>query len=306
MTLLALHSPFEPASGPPTSVPDIVQDVRLVRYAMLAGLVLQMFDYIIVFDEEVRLVWLRHSPGNRRIVFLINRYYPFITAISACYFSLINPNHGACHIAHFVVAGIALLGAVIAEVTLFIRTCVIYGRNSKVSLLLYFLALFSTAGSSVNTAFYIAKSSVLDVSFPYKGCIYWYRLKIEWLSIVLLIICESVAFCLLVRKIIWNRRHAESQLLRHICRDSLYYFVCIIGSSIVNLVIQLFASNLLCDALLIPQSILHQILCTHFILRMRRLSEEAPPLALDNLSLPLTPLPLKGSTSESERSESDV
>ncbi|OCB85942.1 hypothetical protein A7U60_g7076 [Sanghuangporus baumii] len=195
----SLHSPFQPSFGPASSLPATVTDVHLVQYAILAAFVLQVYDYIINFDEEVRLIWSRDTPCIRQILFFLNRYLPFVTACSATYFLLFNKNQSYCRPAHFAIATIALAGAVLAE--------------------------------------------LLGIDLPHKGCLFWYRLKIEWISVAALIFCESVAFCLLIIKAIHLNRYSKSHIMVEICRVSILYFGCIIGSSIANLLIQLFGSQ---------------------------------------------------------------
>ncbi|KAL5532584.1 hypothetical protein ACEPAF_4358 [Sanghuangporus sanghuang] len=292
----SLHSPFQPSFGPASSLPATVTDAHLVQYAILAAFVLQVYDYIINFDEEVRLIWSRDTPCIRQILFFLNRYLPFVTACSSTYFLLFNKNQSYCRPAHFAIAAIALAGAVLAEWTLFLRTCAICSSKA-VSFLLLLMAVVTPVGAFIDTVYYVGHSTVLGIDLPHKGCLFWYRLKIEWVSVAALIFCESVAFCLLIIKAIHLNRYSKSHIMVEICRVSILYFGCIIGSSIANLLIQLFGSSALCDILLIPQSILHQILCTHFILRLRLLSEESS-VTVSHGAQPNNPV--RGSWCESE------
>ncbi|KAL5511100.1 hypothetical protein ACEPAH_4315 [Sanghuangporus vaninii] len=278
-SIRSLHSAFQPSFGPASGLPATVTDAHLVQcylnfsYVVVA-FVPQVYDYIINFDEEVRLIWSRDTPCIRQLLFFFNRYLPFVTACSATYFLLFNKNQSYCRPAHFAIAAIALAGAVIAEWTLFLRTSAICSSKA-VSFLLLLMAAITPVGVFIDTIYYVGHSTVLGIDLPHRGCLFWYRLKIEWISVAALIFCESVAFCLLIIKTIRLNRYSKSHIMVEIYRVSILYFGCIIGSSIANLLIQLFASSALCDILLIPQSILQQILCTHFILRLRLLSEES-------------------------------
>ncbi|KAH8116792.1 hypothetical protein DFH11DRAFT_1132177 [Phellopilus nigrolimitatus] len=268
----------------PSNLSGDTQDANLVRYAILATFTLQVYDYIITFGDEVQYVWRWRKAPCRQLPFLLNRYLPFITVTSATYFLLFNPDQNLCRPAHFFVAGIALLGAIIAECTLFLRVYAAYDRSRTMLILLLTLTIISILGSFVNTALYINKSTTLDIGLYRVGCLYVYRLKIEWISLVVLIVCESSAFLLFIARGISYLRHSNSTTMSLLCKDSLFCFVCIIGYSVVNLLFQFFASDLLCDALLIPQSVLHQTLCAHSFLRIRR-SHEANFVSVDGLAV---------------------
>ncbi|KAK6984076.1 hypothetical protein R3P38DRAFT_3109007 [Favolaschia claudopus] len=59
---------------------SIGQELFLLNYLHLVGIVVLYWDHLITFDKEINLVW-RHPKSLTALCFFLNRYFAFITNI---------------------------------------------------------------------------------------------------------------------------------------------------------------------------------------------------------------------------------
>jgi len=150
---------------------------------------------------------------------------------------------------------------------LFMRTYAIWDRKRSVLILLTGGLGTAIVVTMYLTLRYFASTTPAGVHLFHQGCLLIFPNRIEWVSLVILFCCETIALSLLLVKRLTKFRH--SALMHLIFKDGVLYYLCIVAVTIANLLVLLIASSTLDTFLLIPQSILHSILCNRLLLRIR-------------------------------------
>ncbi|TDL21269.1 hypothetical protein BD410DRAFT_310598 [Rickenella mellea] len=101
------------------------------------------------------------------------------------------------------------------------------------------------------------------------GCTLFFENRFAWVSFVLIIIVESALIGLLAFKAVEYFRFGGGSLMSVIYHDGLLYFACILATSIANLVVVLVAPAELHPFLIVAQRVLHSLLCSRILLRIR-------------------------------------
>ncbi|KAI5116555.1 hypothetical protein M0805_000466 [Coniferiporia weirii] len=217
----------------------IATDVMIVRYTTIATLCLVVYDYLVSLEEEIRLVW-PSKLSFAKLVFLLNRYLPFSTAISATY------------------------------AILFLRAYAVWGKSPIVYWLLIFIFLGEAAGAYYTTALFI--SSVIpstEIRLFSSGCLLTFPSRVDWISLVILIFSETFTLTMLLIRGFGHFRYSRSTVVRTLYKDGVFYYVTVLAVTVANFVVMRTASSFLCSFLFNTQGAIHNILCTRLLLRIR-------------------------------------
>ncbi|TFK36162.1 hypothetical protein BDQ12DRAFT_610379 [Crucibulum laeve] len=120
-----------------------------IFYYILLGVIsfIQPFDYLLTFDLERRLIWPSPWTASKSL-FLFTRYLPFIEMGILLYRTFaLNPTVQACATAYRASALLTLVGIVVAEVILTLRTLAVWGNNRNIAIALVVLLLGATIPS---------------------------------------------------------------------------------------------------------------------------------------------------------------
>ncbi|KLO17230.1 hypothetical protein SCHPADRAFT_178390 [Schizopora paradoxa] len=232
---------------------EIGSQIMIMQYMAVVTTSLLFYEYIISFSEEVNLIWpSRLSIG--KIIFLLNRYPPFITAGTASFIIVSDVDFPHCK-AFFVLGGASTLaGYIFAEATLFLRSHALWSTGRVMPYVIWTVYFLGVPGSIyITTRFLISFTPSPIHIFP-TGCELLAPNKIEWVGLSILLVTETFALSLLViKRSIHSRRNGSvSNLLRTMHTDGVLYFIGVLDT-----------------ALLMPQSILHSILCNRLLLSVR-------------------------------------
>ncbi|KAI9462100.1 hypothetical protein HD554DRAFT_2128293 [Boletus coccyginus] len=155
---------------------------QTIKYCRVAPLSIWMFDYLLTFEEEVRLMNNKGSWGITHVLYIPTRFFPLIGSLCAVYNALVLTRPLATCIALYRIAEITLfLGMFAAEGLLLIRTMALWSHKrivcqalmvtygivgtvmlvcSIISTTLKFEAICTETTSSVTTAFATRLSQV--------------------------------------------------------------------------------------------------------------------------------------------------
>ncbi|KAF4564074.1 hypothetical protein EYR36_003325 [Pleurotus pulmonarius] len=96
---------------------QIREHQQLEASVVLFSTVILVYDYILTFDQEVSLIWFhRSSWGLTSVLFLVNRYLPFLNIANSVWHTFLpGATPASCKIAYLAIIWMGLLGLGITE-----------------------------------------------------------------------------------------------------------------------------------------------------------------------------------------------
>ncbi|THH32838.1 hypothetical protein EUX98_g1348 [Antrodiella citrinella] len=110
--------------------------LRTETYLDVASAALLVYDFILTFHSEVTLIW--PSQWNPvKVLFVLTRYLPFVNMCLVLFYQTKeNIDVEMCQKTYYPAGWLIVIGIVVAEVILVVRTWAIWGRSQKVAILL--------------------------------------------------------------------------------------------------------------------------------------------------------------------------
>jgi len=253
----------------------IASQVLLMRYMAVASTTLLFYEYAISFGEEVDIIWPSQLSVTK-IIFLLNRYPPFATAATATFIIVTDSDFLHCKLVFMVGGVLTLVGYISAEATLYLRSYALWNTTRYMAYVLCTIVFLEVSGTVyVTTRFLISFSPSPIHIFP-TGCELLAPNRIEWVALSILLLSETFTLLLLVIKRSVHSRldGSVSTLLRTMLKDGVLYFVGVLAGTIANLLCLLLAPQTFNTFLLIPQSLLHSILCNRLLLSIRSVDRD--------------------------------
>ncbi|KAJ7028364.1 hypothetical protein C8F04DRAFT_1119801 [Mycena alexandri] len=205
------------------------QLVSRVNVGMLAALT---YDTILCINQEYRFVW--KSPWNLvKWLYLWTRYSTFVdTALSVQLKTQLHLDESACHAATTFIRVFAIVGIMVTEVILTMRTYAIYGRPTK--LLVFFVIMWSAiCGVNIWGMIQWSNTLVQVPGSPAHSCnldsstnagLVCYRSLLAGDSVIVLLTAWSA-----LRTFSLSRSaHRNSTLVTTFYRDGLLFYVAIL------------------------------------------------------------------------------
>ncbi|KAF8526380.1 hypothetical protein JB92DRAFT_2872688 [Gautieria morchelliformis] len=212
-----------------SSLATLVSTGGLVASAScFAALAFLLYDHVLTFDTEIRLVW--NYPGHRfgKGLFLFNRYFgPFTLILNISMYTWPSVS--------LKVESVAILSV---QCILMTRIYAVYVRNRRSLLVLFGMM-------------YVAESvgvlAIPDIAGPpgiSTGCYVGPQPPLYFLTWIPPLICESI-LCLLMLYKAWTKykNNCDSSLLRLIIRDSVLYFLTVFAIFLINCLVWALASQ---------------------------------------------------------------
>ncbi|KAF9523004.1 hypothetical protein CPB83DRAFT_863575 [Crepidotus variabilis] len=230
---------------------------------LLAALIILLYDYIITFEDEIELVWSkRFSFGTA--LFVITRYLPFIDMpILLALRKMTNLTIHQCDSTFAATTTFQMIGIAVAELILVLRTIAIWRRNLYIAATLISLFTLSFAFCLYFTVVYTTTS--VYTSERDSPCVLISVNKIVFVDFIIIIFMESVVVVLTIIKAVQHAGQTTSSWVFQLYSRGIFYFVLILGVSILNLLLVLLSpppSKLLFVAL---QRVFHSVFCNRII-----------------------------------------
>ncbi|KAF9033066.1 hypothetical protein BDZ89DRAFT_1131133 [Hymenopellis radicata] len=235
---------------------------------------LQLFDYFLTLSEEVELIW--HARWNiTKILYLLTRYLPFVDIAVAMWFQF-TPNMSLddCLVAYKMGSWMLVVGIVVAEALLTLRTWVVWNRHPYFTLAVSALFIAVLISALVVTGLFCRSLQFAPLPDPrLKGCLPSMGSSILLWDFGLLALYEGVMFILMAVKayqqFVREAPVGSSQLLTAILKDGLLYYLYIAGISIMNIVLVTSLSRDLIILLALFKRAIHAILTCRTITNIR-------------------------------------
>ncbi|EJD00614.1 uncharacterized protein FOMMEDRAFT_30591 [Fomitiporia mediterranea MF3/22] len=234
---------------------DILQNVNIAK----------VYDYFLTLDEETFLIWPSRW-GVPKVLFFLNRYFPFVDLILLLYDIREVQSEFSCG------TGTVAFGFVVAQVILTMRTWAIWGRQTWITILLTVLVLTALVADIFVLTRYlggVSDASLGPFQAAYTGCPLQFANRFVFVDFAIVMVTESAMLVLLIIKALEHFKHSRSTLMVRMFKDGVIYFIFILCTSIANLVTILSAPVELHEFLIITQRILHSIFCSRVLLHIR-------------------------------------
>ncbi|EJD06712.1 uncharacterized protein FOMMEDRAFT_144642 [Fomitiporia mediterranea MF3/22] len=245
------------------------EEVYIYRYTAVATLTLFIYDYICTLEDEIRLVWPSRWSFIKYIYFL-NRAIAFVASFLLVYLLLLVSDGKSCKRSLVATVLMAQLTFIIGEVVLFMRVYAIWSCSKRMLILLLSVYVPGVVGSTY--ANMRATSTAITATFPElfdSGCLLTYTSTDFWACYLVLLFHETFMLILILTRAFRSGGYKISNILKIVVKDGIFYYICVLVTSVANLLVLLLATRNLRTFLILTQGVLHSILCARLLLRLR-------------------------------------
>jgi len=249
--------------------------VLAVRYTTAATFTVSLYDFISTLEDEIEFIWPSRLSASK-VIYLLNRYVPIVTATVYAIVILFTRDKDTCYSGQVAFSALAVFGYVAAEAALGLRTYAVW-QQQKFVIALFAVCILTTIGTSSFTLDRILSASIpIDPELvPNGGCLFELKhSRMVWINLTVVIVIEFIALTMLLTKGFYFYRYTESSLMRMICRDGALFSSCILTSSVVNIILARLLPQFASDILVVPQSVLSNLLCCRLLLRIRHYASD--------------------------------
>ncbi|KAH7923990.1 hypothetical protein BV22DRAFT_1130177 [Leucogyrophana mollusca] len=267
-----------------TSEIVIASRLQIVKYFKVSGLAVLAIDYCINLDTEVTLTWNR-SWSFVRVLFVLARYLPFLDVPVDLYYSSIPKSTALCLPLYQAASWINVVGTVTAEALLLVRTWVLWGRSKIVLAGLVALAAVCIAGSGVVGAIAVRSMTFGPPPLSTSGCYQTHSVSIYAWDYAILAFFELVILLLTGYQAFRHLRHSHSLLILRLYGDGIFYVLCILVMSTVNIVVISALPNEYAELIDTLQAVMHSVLASRLLFNLRKIMREQH-IVISNTSQP--------------------
>ncbi|KLO18797.1 hypothetical protein SCHPADRAFT_935845 [Schizopora paradoxa] len=242
----------------------ITQSITLLRassYVTVAIAACFVCDIIFSFGEEVTLVWPSRWSLTKGLYFY-NRYSPFLDVFVVVALFVRHPSPESCYVRNEIMGYLIIIGTTVSEGIIMMRTFALWNRNKLVKW--FFLVMIVTIP--------ITNTVITNGPAPSPallGCFATQQGTLVWISFALFLAMESVVVSLTLYKGIDHVQTVKTRLVYTLYEDGLMYYLFFFVITLANIVLYFAGPPELVNTLALPARVIHSILATHVILRIR-------------------------------------
>jgi len=239
-------------------------------YIHVASAALLVYDCALTFGDEVALVWpSRWSPT--KILFFFNRYSPFLdTFITVHLVAVRHESFDICLPEFKIVAWLLNFGLYASEGILMIRTYALWHCSRRIFWMFCILFPLLVVSMLTFTGLFLdslkygpAPSPVLPGCFATQGS------DVVVVSFLVLVLLDTVIVVLAFIKGYVQLRQVNTPFVHTLYEDGLLYYIAFLIVSIANVLLFVAAPPEFANTFTTPLRVIHSILCTHVVLRLR-------------------------------------
>ncbi|KAI0746366.1 hypothetical protein C8Q80DRAFT_768160 [Daedaleopsis nitida] len=262
---------------------DTVYKLHVLKYSVLAAFTCLQLEFVATVQDEVGMVWPSRM-SVMKVVFLVNRYSPFLDITLAVVVMLGGGSTYSCtRLFQILTYGYAA-GAFFSEFVLIIRTVALWAFNRKIIVFLTIMILSLLVATLIK-----CHEFVLATTYPPQeiidiiGCVPATDNELGWSLYVCIIISETIVVGLSLLKWFITIRHdgTRSILVQTMYRDGSIFYVILLAISVMNLIFMLVAPGAISSILQMPLRVVHSALCTRVLLNLRKAAADMSGVSLD-------------------------
>ncbi|GJE99945.1 hypothetical protein PsYK624_162210 [Phanerochaete sordida] len=249
-----------------------LQRFQIDSYLDASAYALLVYDYLLTFEREVRLIW--PAKWNiTKILFVLTRYPVFADSAMVLYHNVgANLSVEMCRSMYNVTGWMFLWGIGIAELILIIRTWAIWGRDIRIGLGLSagFIGLWSVNSYFLNKFLTSLKFEPAQAISPsLRGCLPVAGGNLLYIDFVLLMVFETIVLGLTVVKMVYSFRKSTSPVVVSLYRDGVLFYIYLFAISLVNVVVLKTTPREYANLLSSLQRSLHSMLSARLLMNLR-------------------------------------
>jgi len=233
--LVLPSSPRELGPGP-----GVFHIAALERYLSVVGLVAVLYDHVLTFDDEIRVVWT--APRSfAKWMFLLNRYITEACLLVAAHqisgFSTNGNSDEKCQIVVSIIIVYGIFSTLTANVLAFLRVVVLWDKSPRIVLglsIILTLCTLSTIGSL--TATVVILKPTIKYNSLVQACTLTKTGPSVIASFVALTFFELTVLVLTAYNALSRPRDSRNPLLRSLYRDGMLCFAAITVFRLTNLI----------------------------------------------------------------------
>ncbi|GJE95934.1 hypothetical protein PsYK624_121260 [Phanerochaete sordida] len=286
---------------------NIARDGLVSNYFGVVACTIAVFDFVLTFDVEYAFVW-KASFSLVKVLYILARGVP-LTNVTIVTWQYLTPNISDenCRFVNQSVGWLTLLGILVAEAILMLRTWAVYERSRRVVIFLIVWAVLTWTPMTAILIVFLSSlrygpipDSVKNV--PGSGCYVVSGNPVSFVCWVLLMISEAAILGLMVNKALRNYWvNMDSAVFKTVFRDGTVVYFYLFALSTANVIVTLTTSPGLGSTLLVlPGGVIHATLTARIVLNLRQLVASGDQLDLSTFSARATSGPLEFSPGAAE------
>ncbi|KAH8119853.1 hypothetical protein DFH11DRAFT_1739165, partial [Phellopilus nigrolimitatus] len=249
-----------------------LQQMRYTQYFDVASMTILTYDYLITFNAEKRLIW-PSSWSLPKVLFLLTRYLPFIDTSIALWQHL-KPfmTQRGCTVAYMSTGWLILLGILVAEIILLLRTWAVWERSRSIGIGLSIWTAALWISNMVCLGIFLKSVKFSPLPFGLSGCLVVSGNTILSINWILLMIFEAGILGLMVVKAVQKYRIQRSTIIyKAVYRDGSIFYVYLFVFSLANVIVILTLPHGFFNMLSSIERVTHSILTARILLNLRSL-----------------------------------
>jgi len=247
------------------------RQIRLVDYVYVCAGAVYLYDYILTLHLEVKLVWFSRWTYTK-VLFLVVRYMTFVNVwLGFWNIVFLGRSLEACRTTSPVHIRLLVLGIILSEVILAIRTWAVWHRNRYVGIGLGGLTIANVVVQCVMLEKYIPSFEYAPPPFPgWRGCFVTGADGVMWVNFTAMAVVEAAILILMAISAYWSYKWGNSDELSHIVyRDGIQLYIYLLLISVGNVAIMKALPFEDTVTLSFIQEIMYPVLTTRIVLNIR-------------------------------------
>ncbi|KAI0746616.1 hypothetical protein C8Q80DRAFT_782737 [Daedaleopsis nitida] len=249
-----------------------LQLLKLIKDAEVASLTYLVADTLSTLEDEINLIWPSRL-SFMKIIYLFNRYSPFVDSILIQFVMFITRSPEQCRWQWITVNVFYTAGNFASEAILIMRTLALFNFNRTVCVILGLLtsavlAVCIFAVQAILRTLQYPGAEVLAITGCVPNVADLYGLA--FYSVLLLLETVIVAFTIFQLVTTRTRGHTPPPIVYTMYRDGTLFYMIIVSLSIANPCCMAFAPKAANSVFQQPLRVVHSTLCSRVLLNLRK------------------------------------
>ncbi|KIY67370.1 hypothetical protein CYLTODRAFT_454557 [Cylindrobasidium torrendii FP15055 ss-10] len=225
--------------------------ITYIPATSVACTTLLVYDYVCTLDLEIAFIW-PNAFTFTGLLFFLNRYMPFVDTFLQLDLLFGHNTVQKCHKNDAIMTWFIVLGVLVSEMILAIRTYAFWLGDKRVLILFIVLVIFTVHSPQSYPQFYYPSSTVCGVP-----CLVFVQLQLATIQFVgILTIVKA------------SKQRSSSPWVMRLYSDSIIFYVYMLIVSLINVILPI-AKPEMAKRSAGPLRIFHSILCNRIIFRIQ-------------------------------------
>jgi hypothetical protein len=270
---------------------------RIVDYGYIAAQAIVFYDYILTLEREITLVWFAPMSYTGVLYFLV-KYLPIIPlSLEIPIRYVIGTSMKSCAWQIPMATWILVIGVLLAEFVLVIRTWAVWHRDRKIGIGLVILVIGMICAGAIVEAKYSESVIMLPPPYPeFQGCNSTGDNNVLKIDFIILACADSVVcFLMALSAFKTYKTGSSSELSAVIHRDGILFYIYLLAFTIMNIIIMSFLPTDMRQIITPVCCSMYSVLTSRIVLNIRGVARRSSgvPTELHGYQPTQTLLPLE-------------